>query len=45
MMSLLDSRHVLVFGPNCLFQEVLDRLGLKTPGRVKPTSGAVQSWD
>lgn len=29
MISLLDSRHVLAFGPNCLFQEVLDRLGVK----------------
>ncbi|MEZ2586977.1 Fe(3+)-hydroxamate ABC transporter substrate-binding protein FhuD [Kluyvera intermedia] len=29
MMSLLDPRHMLVFGPNCLFQEVLDRLGVK----------------
>lgn len=29
MMSLLDSRHMLVFGPNCLFQEILDRLGVK----------------
>lgn len=29
MMSLLDSRHVLVFGPNSLFQEVLDRLEVK----------------
>ena len=29
MVSLLDPRHMLVFGPNCLFQEVLDRLGVK----------------
>lgn len=29
MVSLLDPRHILVFGPNCLFQEVLDRLGVK----------------
>lgn len=29
MMSLLDPRHMLVFGPNCLFQEILDRLGVK----------------
>lgn len=27
MVSLLDPRHMLVFGPNCLFQEILDRLG------------------
>lgn len=26
--SLLDPRHMLVFGPNSLFQEVLDRLGI-----------------
>ena len=29
MISLLDARHVLVFGENCLFQEVLDRFGIK----------------
>ena len=29
MVSLLDPRHMLVFGPNCLFQEVLDWLGVK----------------
>ena len=29
IMSLLDPRHMLVFGPNCLFQEILDRLGVK----------------
>ncbi|MFH7829311.1 Fe(3+)-hydroxamate ABC transporter substrate-binding protein FhuD [Kluyvera chengduensis] len=29
LMSLLDPRHMLVFGPNCLFQEILDRLGVK----------------
>lgn len=29
MISLLDPRHVLVFGENCLFQEVLDRFGIK----------------
>ena len=29
MVSLLDPRHILVFGPNCLFQEILDRLGVK----------------
>ena len=29
MVSLLDPCHMLVFGPNCLFQEVLDRLGVK----------------
>lgn len=29
MISLLDSRHALVFGPNCLFQDVLDSYGIK----------------
>ncbi|XNM69825.1 Fe(3+)-hydroxamate ABC transporter substrate-binding protein FhuD [Escherichia coli] len=29
IMSLLDPRHMLVFGPNCLFQEILDRLGVE----------------
>lgn len=29
MVTLLDARHMLVFGPNCLFQEMLDSLGVK----------------
>lgn len=29
MVTLLDARHMLVFGPNCLFQEMLDALGVK----------------
>ncbi|MDN2487515.1 Fe(3+)-hydroxamate ABC transporter substrate-binding protein FhuD [Kosakonia sacchari] len=28
MITLLDPRHVLAFGPNCLFQEVLDSMGI-----------------
>ncbi|MDK9585111.1 Fe(3+)-hydroxamate ABC transporter substrate-binding protein FhuD [Lelliottia wanjuensis] len=28
MVTLLDARHVLVFGKNCLFQEVLDRFNI-----------------
>ena len=28
LMTLLDPRHMLVFGPNCLFQEVLDEYGI-----------------
>ena len=28
LISLLDSRHMLVFGPNSLFQEVLDEYGI-----------------
>ncbi|WP_421532202.1 Fe(3+)-hydroxamate ABC transporter substrate-binding protein FhuD [Lelliottia amnigena] len=28
MVTLLDARHMLVFGKNCLFQEVLDRYGI-----------------
>lgn len=29
MITLLDERHVLAFGPNCLFQEVLDEFGIR----------------
>lgn len=29
MITLLDPRHVLVFSENCLFQEVLDRVGIR----------------
>lgn len=29
LLSLLDPRHMLVFGPNCLFQEVLDEYGIR----------------
>ena len=29
MVTLLDARHVLVFGNNCLFQEVLDSYGIR----------------
>lgn len=29
MITVMDVRHVLVFGQNCLFQEVLDRYGIK----------------
>lgn len=29
MVTLLDARHMLVFGNNCLCQEVLDRYGIK----------------
>ncbi|MFG6653480.1 Fe(3+)-hydroxamate ABC transporter substrate-binding protein FhuD [Scandinavium sp. M-37] len=28
MITLLDARHVLVFGPNCLFQQILDDYGI-----------------
>lgn len=42
--SLLDSRHMLVFGPNSLFRDVLDEYGSLTPGREKPTSGAALPW-
>jgi ABC-type Fe3+-hydroxamate transport system substrate-binding protein len=28
MMTQVDARHMLVFGPNCLFQEVLDAFGI-----------------
>ena len=33
MITLLDPRHVLVFGHNCLFQEVLDRFGMTNAWR------------
>lgn len=33
MITLLDPRHVLVFGHNCLFQEVLDRFDIKNAWR------------
>ncbi len=33
MISLLDPRHVLVFGENCLFQKCSIALASKTPGR------------
>ncbi|MCU2313912.1 Fe(3+)-hydroxamate ABC transporter substrate-binding protein FhuD [Enterobacter hormaechei subsp. steigerwaltii] len=29
MVTLLDARHMLVFGNNCLFQEVLDSFGIR----------------
>ena len=29
MVTLLDARHMLVFGKNCLFQEVLDSFGIR----------------
>ncbi|EGT3574557.1 Fe(3+)-hydroxamate ABC transporter substrate-binding protein FhuD [Citrobacter sp. ANG330] len=29
LMTLLDPRHMLVFGPNCLFQGVLDEYGIR----------------
>lgn len=29
LMTLLDPRHMLVFGPNCLFQDVLDEYGIR----------------
>lgn len=44
MVSLLDPRHMLVFGPNCLFQEILDRLGVKNAWQGRPISGAARRW-
>ncbi|HFQ8227940.1 TPA: Fe(3+)-hydroxamate ABC transporter substrate-binding protein FhuD [Citrobacter freundii] len=29
LVTLLDPRHMLVFGPNCLFQDVLDEYGIR----------------
>ncbi|WP_045859771.1 Fe(3+)-hydroxamate ABC transporter substrate-binding protein FhuD [Raoultella terrigena] len=37
MISLLDPRHVLVFGDNCLFQEILERFGIKNAWRGEST--------
>ncbi len=42
MTTLIDPRHMLVLGPNCLFQEVLDEYGIVNARRVKPTFGAVR---
>ncbi len=39
--TLINPRHMLVFGPNSLFQEILDEYGIQMPGKGKPTSGAV----
>lgn len=40
LMTLLDPRHMLVFGPNCLFQETLDAFGIRNAWQGKPISGA-----
>ncbi|MGM1329800.1 Fe(3+)-hydroxamate ABC transporter substrate-binding protein FhuD, partial [Klebsiella michiganensis] len=37
MITLLDSRHVLVFAQNCLFQEVLDRFAIKNAWQGETT--------
>ncbi|WLI75419.1 Fe(3+)-hydroxamate ABC transporter substrate-binding protein FhuD [Kosakonia sp. H02] len=37
MITLLDPRHALVFGPNCLFQEVLDSLGVRNAWQGEQT--------
>ncbi|HHG8771091.1 TPA: Fe(3+)-hydroxamate ABC transporter substrate-binding protein FhuD [Raoultella planticola] len=37
MITLLDPRHVLVFGNNCLFQEILDRFNIKNAWRGEST--------
>ncbi|MRS15162.1 Fe(3+)-hydroxamate ABC transporter substrate-binding protein FhuD [Enterobacteriaceae bacterium RIT691] len=39
MISLLDSRHVLAFGPNCLFQPILDEYGI-----VNAWQGETNFW-
>ncbi|HFT6599486.1 TPA: Fe(3+)-hydroxamate ABC transporter substrate-binding protein FhuD [Klebsiella oxytoca] len=37
MITLLDTRHVLVFAQNCLFQEVLDRFAIKNAWQDETT--------
>ncbi|MCW9445088.1 Fe(3+)-hydroxamate ABC transporter substrate-binding protein FhuD [Klebsiella oxytoca] len=37
MITLLDTRHVLVFAHNCLFQEVLDRFAIKNAWQGETT--------
>ncbi|HHT7393418.1 Fe(3+)-hydroxamate ABC transporter substrate-binding protein FhuD [Klebsiella oxytoca] len=37
MITLLDTRHVLVFAQNCLFQEVLDRFAIKNAWQGETT--------
>nr|WP_287858322.1 Fe(3+)-hydroxamate ABC transporter substrate-binding protein FhuD [Klebsiella sp.] len=37
MITLLDTRHVLVFAQNCLFQEVLDRFDIKNAWQGETT--------
>lgn len=38
--SLLDSRHMLVFGPNSLFQDVLDDYGIPNARQGETNFGA-----
>lgn len=40
MISLLDPRHVLVFGDNCLFQEILERFEYQKRLAREAPSGA-----
>lgn len=37
MMTLLDARHMLVFGHNCLFQEVLNEFGIQNAWQGEST--------
>lgn len=39
MVTLLDARHVLAFGPNCLFQPILDEYGI-----VNAWQGKTNFW-
>lgn len=40
MITLFDSRHVLVFAQNCLFRRCSTVFAIKMPGRAKPPSVA-----
>ena len=35
MVTLLDARHMLVFGNNCLFREVLDSFGIRNARKAR----------
>ncbi|XPE24547.1 Fe(3+)-hydroxamate ABC transporter substrate-binding protein FhuD [Shigella sonnei] len=37
--TLIDPRHMLVFGPNSLFQEILDEYGIPNAWQGEPTLG------
>lgn len=42
MTTLIDPRHMLVLGPNCLFQEVLDEYGIVNAWQGETNFGAVR---
>lgn len=44
MVTLLDARHMLVFGNNCLFQKCWIATGLKTHGKGDDLLGQYRRW-